>query len=73
MDGSAWHAIRRKFATERKHLPVQNVARVGGWKDLATLTQVYQQPDEETQRRVLSEPKRLTGHGRTAKARSDHD
>jgi site-specific recombinase XerD len=59
MDGSAWHAIRRKFATERKHLPVQDVARVGGWKDLATLTQVYQQPDEETQRRVLSEAKRI--------------
>jgi integrase len=58
-DGTGIHGLRRKFATERKHLPVQDVASVGGWKDLDTLLQVYQQPDEATQRRVLSEPRRI--------------
>jgi len=58
-DGTALHGLRRKFASERKHLPVQDVAQVGGWKDIDTLLQVYQQPDEATQRRVLSEPRRI--------------
>lgn len=29
-DGRLWHAYRRKWATERKHLPVQDVAVAGG-------------------------------------------
>lgn len=58
-DGTGIHGLRRKFATERKHLAVQDVASVEGWKDLDTLLQVYQQPDEATQRRVLAEPQRI--------------
>ena len=47
-DGSLWHAYRRKWATERKHLPRQDVAQAGGWTDPATLQEIYQQFDEAT-------------------------
>ncbi len=57
--GSLWHAYRRKWGTERKHLPVQDVAQAGGWKNTATLETIYQQPDEATLYRVVSEPAEL--------------
>ena len=41
--GSLWHAYRRKWATERKHLPVQDVASVGGWKCKAVVLDIYSQ------------------------------
>ena len=52
-DGSLWHAFRRLWATERKGLPVKDVAAAGGWKDVTTLIECYQQPDEETLREVV--------------------
>jgi integrase len=30
--GGSWHPYRRKWATERKHLPLVDVAAAGGWK-----------------------------------------
>lgn len=59
-DGSSFHAFRRKFVTERKHLPVKDVSHAAGWKGPRTVIEIYQQPDEATQLRVLSEPRRLT-------------
>jgi hypothetical protein len=38
--GSLWHAFRRKWATERKHYPIVDVAAAGGWKDLTTSASV---------------------------------
>ena len=58
-EGTLWHAYRRRWATLRKHLPATDVAAAGGWSDLSTLTQVYQQADVETMYRVVSEPARL--------------
>jgi integrase len=58
-EGSLWHAFRRKWATERKHLPAPDVAAAGGWSDLNTLLTVYQQPDAETMFRVVAEPAKL--------------
>jgi hypothetical protein len=58
-DGTLWHAYRRKWGTERKGLPVQDVAAAGGWKDTATLQRIYQQPDAATLYRVVSEPAEL--------------
>jgi hypothetical protein len=52
-DGSLWHAFRRLWATERKALPVRDVAAAGGWKDATTLINCYQQPDEATLRAVV--------------------
>ena len=48
LDGSLWHAYRRKWAVERKHLPLKDVAAAGGWKDVSTLLEVYHQSDEES-------------------------
>jgi hypothetical protein len=44
-DGNMWHAFRRLWATERKTLPVKDVAAAGGWEDVTTLIECYQQPD----------------------------
>jgi hypothetical protein len=55
LDGSLWHAYRRKWATERKHLPAPDVAAAGGWKETTTLTRLYQQPDPQTMLRVILE------------------
>jgi hypothetical protein len=54
--GSLWHAYRRKWATERKHLPDRDVAAAGGWSDLASLKTAYQQMDRATLYRVVCEP-----------------
>jgi hypothetical protein len=32
---------------------VKDVAAAGGWKDITTLIECYQQPDEETLRSVM--------------------
>ncbi|MGI9038091.1 MAG: tyrosine-type recombinase/integrase [Gemmatimonadota bacterium] len=54
--GSLWHAYRRGWATARKHLPDVDVAAAGGWADTVTLKAVYQQADESTMYRVVSQP-----------------
>ncbi len=46
--GTLWHAYRRKWATERKHLSDVDVAAAGGWKTVDTLKTAYQQADPET-------------------------
>jgi integrase len=51
-DGSLWHMFRRAWATERKDLPLKDVAAAGGWRDTSTLLR-YQQPDEATLRAVV--------------------
>ena len=55
LDGSLWHSYRRKWATERKHLPDADVAAAGGWTNSNTLRLVYQQADQETMLRVVLE------------------
>src|SRR5450756_1438179 len=52
--GGPPHAYRRKWAIERKHLPLKDVAAAGGWKDVSTLLEVYQQSDEESVLAVTS-------------------
>lgn len=59
LDGSLWHAYRRKWATSRKGLPDVDVAAAGGWSDLTSLKTAYQQPDTATLYRVVSEPTEL--------------
>lgn len=53
--GSLWHAYRRKWATERKHLPNVDVAAAGGWADTQALVKCYQRADEDTILRVVLE------------------
>ncbi|MFQ5888817.1 MAG: tyrosine-type recombinase/integrase [Gemmatimonadota bacterium] len=52
-EGSLWHAWRRMWATERKHLPAVDVAKAGGWSGPETLANVYQQADHETMLAVV--------------------
>ena len=53
--------FRRKWATERKHLPIQDVAQAGAWSpnDLRTLQTIYQTADDQTLYAVMSEPRKL--------------
>ncbi len=51
--GSLWHAYRRKWATERKHLPPTDVAAAGGWAGPESMQRSYQHPDQATMLRVV--------------------
>ena len=53
--GTLWQAYRRKWATERKHLPVVDVAAAGGWSETSSLTLCYQQADQQTMLKVVLE------------------
>jgi hypothetical protein len=64
--GSMWHAFRRKFATERKGHAVQDVAYVGGWKDLRTVQNIYQQADTDSMLDVLVHPTHRVGRAKSA-------
>ncbi len=59
LNGGLWHPYRRKWATERKHLSLTDVAEAGGWKDTETLLTCYQQPDRESLLAVMSEPRKV--------------
>lgn len=53
LDGGLWHPYRRKWATERKTLPIADVAQAGGWRSIKTLEDCYQQADEDTMLSVV--------------------
>lgn len=59
LQGGLWHPYRRKWATERKHLSLKDVAAAGGWQDVETLLTSYQQPDHATLQAVMDHPRRL--------------
>jgi integrase len=54
LERGAYHAYRRLWASERKHLPDVDVAAAGGWKDAETMKKSYQQPDPATMLRVIN-------------------
>lgn len=57
-DRVGWHGYRRKWVDERKHHPRADVAAAGGWLSERTL-EIYEQPDEETMLKVVSEDRKL--------------
>jgi integrase len=57
--GGGYHCLRRKWACERKDLSSKDVAAVGGWRDTATLINVYQVADADTMELVVNSPKRM--------------
>jgi integrase len=59
LEGGLWHPYRRKWATERKHHPLKDVAAAGGWKDVETLLTCYTAADDETVLAVMSEPRKV--------------
>lgn len=52
------HAFRRKWVTERKHLPPADVAAQGGWLSVRTLD-IYAAPDSANLLAVAESPKKL--------------
>lgn len=52
LERGIWHPFRRGWATQRKHLPLQDVAAGGGWTDTATVLKSYQHADSESTRQV---------------------
>ena len=52
-DGSLWHAFRRLWGNRAQGAAGKGRGRRWGWKDVTTLIDCYQQPDEETLRHVV--------------------
>ena len=57
LKGGRWHPYRRRWATERKHLPDVDVAAAGGWANVDTMKKSYQHADPRTTLEVLENPK----------------
>lgn len=54
-----FHSLRRKFATEMKHTPINDLCYLGGWRSPQTLLKCYQQPDERTMTTALKNRRRV--------------
>ena len=46
--GGGYHALRRAWATRRKHLSLTDVAAAGGWQGTQVLQSLYQRADQDT-------------------------
>jgi len=42
-----WHSLRRKFANDLRHVPLKDLASLGGWRDTQTLLKCYLKEDEQ--------------------------
>lgn len=58
-----WHPYRRKWASERRHLPVKDVMEAGGWDDYQTFLNCYTITTPATVAAVLESPVRLSKDG----------
>lgn len=65
LDGGLWHPYRRLWSVERKHLPDVDVAKAGGWRDVATMKKSYQLEDAATLLRVVENEPDSTAAGLT--------
>lgn len=54
LDGGDFHPYRRLWGTERKHLPLVDVAKAGGWKSPRMLQELYQQVSPEDEWQVMN-------------------
>ena len=54
LKGGCWHPYRRKWATERKHLPDADVAAAGGWANPEAMKKSYQKAHPDTMLRVMN-------------------
>jgi integrase len=55
LPGGTCHPYRRKWRSERRHLPTKAVALAGGWTDVATMERCYDLPDDADVLAVTSE------------------
>jgi integrase len=58
LDGGRFHPYRRKFATERKHLPHMTVMKLMGLKNLKVFLESYALVSDEDMRTALANPVR---------------
>ena len=58
LDGSLWHAIRRRWVTKRKHHPLKDIAAAGGWASIDSLKH-YMGADEDTMQAVVFDARPL--------------
>ncbi len=58
-----WHALRRAFATELKHVPLKDRCELGGWKEPTTVLTCYMQADQDTMRKALESRTRIAASG----------
>jgi integrase len=59
--GRGWHSLRRKFATELKHVPTKDLQALGGWKDHQTILACYQRSDPVSMKEALQTRRQLVG------------
>jgi hypothetical protein len=48
MERGGYHAFRRAWASERRHLPAIDVMDAGGWRSLEVMRESYMHADAET-------------------------
>jgi len=63
--GRSFHALRRKFVTELKHVPLKDLCALGGWKNPDTVLTCYQTADEVTMREALASRRPLRAAGQS--------
>jgi len=61
LDRGLWHAFRRLWASERRHLPPQDVAAGGGWRSLHVMRTAYQHADAAGVFAAVQPPDRAPG------------
>jgi len=52
-----YHPFRRMWASERRHLPAQDVAAAGGWRSLEVMRHAYQHADAAGMMSVVDNPR----------------
>lgn len=65
-EGGVWHPYRRRWGTDRKHLPDEDVAAAGGWASAEAMNRSYAQAETATTNAVVNfdprkESRRATG------------
>ena len=59
--GRGWHAFRRNFASELRHVGLRDLCDLGGWKDPMTVVKRYQRPSEDAMRAAQAGRRVLDG------------
>ncbi len=59
--GRGWHAFRRNFASELRHVGLRDLMDLGGWKDPTTVVKCYQRPSEDAMRAAQAGRRVLEG------------